>query len=307
MGVIEKFTTSEVRSVERLSYWNRLTGETYPGTVIDQRDERFEAEMLRWTLGDMIMIRPQSKAAIVTRTPTSANEERLVLHLQHRGQCRQEQRNRPAEMGGGDFTLHTNRSPYRLEAAEHEFLVVEFARAALDARVQNLDDVIAMRISGGAPGTRMLHGFFLSLWQQGDLSAADPDWQAGVADVLLDLIALAIRGAEMPLSEPLALRERALRFVEAHLDEPKLGSDMIATDLRVSIRTVQNLFAQMGTTPGGHILARRLARASEMLMLDPHRSITEVAFDLGFSESSYFSRCFRQQFGTTPSRWRVQH
>jgi AraC-like DNA-binding protein len=36
-------------------------------------------------------------------------------------------------------------------------------------------------------------------------------------------------------------------------------------------------------------------------------SITDVAFELGFSESGYFTRCFRQRFGTTPSRWRVQH
>jgi AraC-like DNA-binding protein len=63
----------------------------------------------------------------------------------------------------------------------------------------------------------------------------------------------------------------------------------------------------MGTTPNGYILSRRLARASEMLTINPDATVTEIAFELGFSESSYFTRCFRQRFGTTPSKWRVRH
>ena len=34
-------------------------------------------------------------------------------------------------------------------------------------------------------------------------------------------------------------------------------------------------------------------------------SITALAFDLGFNDSAYFSRCFRQRFGTTPSGYRL--
>lgn len=307
MSVVEHFTTAGVRIDERLDFWNRLTAETYSGTRVDQREDRFQAEMLRWTIGDLTMIRPKANAAVVTRRPSAQDDERIVLHLQHRGKGQHEQAGRVAEIGPGDFSLCSTSSPYRLELAEHEFLVVEMPRAEIEARVSGLDDLLAKPVSGAAPGSRMLRSFFLSLWQQGDLSAADPEWQAGVAHVLLDLIGLAISGAEMELHQPLALRERALRFLEANLGEPDLGSAMIANALHVSVRTVQNLFAQMGTTPGGYIMARRLARASEMLTLDPQLSITEVAMELGFCESSYFSRCFRQQFGTTPSLWRGRH
>lgn len=34
-------------------------------------------------------------------------------------------------------------------------------------------------------------------------------------------------------------------------------------------------------------------------------SVTDVALDLGFSSSQYFSRAFKQQFGVTPSQWRI--
>ncbi|MDE2357106.1 MAG: helix-turn-helix domain-containing protein [Alphaproteobacteria bacterium] len=304
-STIEKFSTSGLCVDERLEFWNRLTDETYPGTTVDPSTETFEAEMLRWTLGDLTMIRPRSNASLVSRDRPGGEPERIVLHLQHRGRGEHRQYGRMAELSAGDFALCKTAAPYQIEISDHEFLVVDMPRAALERRIEGLDDVISRSISGSSPGSRLLHNFFLTLWQQGDLSAVEPGWQQGVADVLLDLIGLAVKGAAMPLSEPRALRERALAVIDARLCDPDLGSAGLACELGVSIRTVQNLFAAMGTTPGGYILSRRLARASELLTVNPQASITEIAFDLGFSESGYFARCFRQQFGTTPSKWRI--
>lgn len=307
MSEIERFTTADIRFEQRLEYWNWLAGETYPGTCVDQRETIFEAEMLRWKLGDLTMIRPKANACLVTRNPAGGDEDRIVLHLQHHGRSRHQQEGRMAEIRSGDFSLCRSASPYQLELTEHEFLVVEIPRAALEDRVGALDDAMARRIPGAAPGSRMLHSFFLSLWQQGDLSAADPDWQSGVAGVLVDLVGLAIQGSDMPCFGPQARRERAIRFIEANLCNPDLGVHDIAVELGVSIRTVQTMFATMGTTPNGYVLARRLARASDMLLVNPQMSITEIAFDLGFSESSYFARCFRHHYGTAPGKWRIRH
>jgi AraC-like DNA-binding protein len=307
MGTIERFATDQIRPSERLEYWNRLTDETYPGTSVDERGDGFRAEMLRWRLGALTMIRPRANASVVTRKPGRDEPEGIVLHLLHRGHGSHQQRGRTAELSTGDFSLCSTASPYRLDLSSHEFLVVEIPRPALEPRIDGLDDLIARRISGAAAGSRLMHNFFLSLWQQGDQSNAEPDWQQGIADVLLDLIGLAVRGADVSLDGAHAQRERALRVIETCLGEPALGSATIAAELGVSVRTVQNIFAGMGTTPSGYILARRLARASEMLSVHPKMSITDVAFELGFSESGYFTRCFRQRFGTTPSRWRVQH
>ena len=34
--------------------------------------------------------------------------------------------------------------------------------------------------------------------------------------------------------------------------------------------------------------------------------LTEIAFDVGFSDVSYFSRCFKEHFGCPPSKYRAQ-
>jgi AraC-like DNA-binding protein len=66
------------------------------------------------------------------------------------------------------------------------------------------------------------------------------------------------------------------------------------------------MFAAMGTTPSAYILQQRLARAAELLIANPAVSVTAIAFDLGFSDSGYFARCFRTAFGATPTQWRQQ-
>jgi AraC-like DNA-binding protein len=71
---------------------------------------------------------------------------------------------------------------------------------------------------------------------------------------------------------------------------------------------VQILFASEGTTFVQFVLALRLAEVRRTFA-DPRsadRSITEIAFDAGFGDISYFNRRFRRQFGVTPSQVRAE-
>jgi AraC-like DNA-binding protein len=45
----------------------------------------------------------------------------------------------------------------------------------------------------------------------------------------------------------------------------------------------------------------RLRRAAELLPRQGGRRISEIAFECGFNDLSYFNRCFRRRFGLTPS------
>jgi AraC-like DNA-binding protein len=308
MNIVEKFATAGITPSNRLAYWNELVGNTYGGTFVNAASPDFVAEMWRWTVGDLSMIRPRSDPSTVGRRPDpAATEARVVLHLQRRGTSVHHQWGRDAILQAGDFALCSADEPYSIDLlTRHELLVVEFPRRLLAARVGNLEDRFGQRISGASPSGRIFHDFFLSLWQQGDQSDADPEWQSGVSSVFFDLVSMAMRGSQSAtqVAPGSALRSRLIALVDARLSDPELRTTAIADDLHVSARTVQNLFAAMGTTPGGYILDRRLARAAEMLDGHSDTSITTVAFDVGFNDSAYFARCFRQKFGTTPSAWR---
>ncbi|WP_298172976.1 helix-turn-helix domain-containing protein [Novosphingobium sp.] len=308
MTAVQKFATDGIAPPERLAFWNALVDRVYSGTYVKSASEDFTGEMWTWQVGDLAMIRPRSTASFVGRDPRYTPEERLILHLQCRGSSSHRQSGTETMLGAGDFVIASPHEAYAIDLAAHELLVVEFPRAPLAERFPGLDDALRQRMSGGSPGARVFHDFLLSLWRQSQQGFADPDWQEGVSQVFYDLVALAMRGATKPdaavPSADSALRRRVLGIVEAQLADPALRTLSLAAACGASVRTIQNLFASMGTTPSAYILERRLARAAERLGAAPDASITEVAFELGFNDSAYFARAFRQRFGVSPREWR---
>lgn len=57
------------------------------------------------------------------------------------------------------------------------------------------------------------------------------------------------------------------------------------------------------TSPIVLISHYRLKHAAKMLSDNKQLSITELSFDLGFSSSQYFSRCFKEKYGLSPKQW----
>ncbi len=308
MAQVERFTTRDVEPAKRLAYWSDLAERTFAGMWVNAPDPVFCAEMLRWRLGDLVLIHPRSQASTVGRSTTARRGDRIILHLQGRGVSEQTHRGRTTVLRSGDLSICADTEPYHLTmAGDHTMLVVELPRAALATRLPDLDSRIGRLVRSASPRVRLFHDFLLSLWRQGDQSDSDPGWQEGVSNVLLDLLSLALRE-----DEPIArcgnhATRRLHALIEARLTDPALSTGMLADELGISPRSVQNAFAQAATTPSAYIQRRRLERAAELLSGDPTLSITGLAFDLGFNDSAYFTRCFRQQFGAPPSAWRARH
>ena len=71
----------------------------------------------------------------------------------------------------------------------------------------------------------------------------------------------------------------------------------------MTARYVQMLFESEGTTFTEYVLAQRLARAYRMLgePASRNRTISAIAFEVGFGNLSYFNRGVPEHFGMTPS------
>jgi AraC-like DNA-binding protein len=55
-----------------------------------------------------------------------------------------------------------------------------------------------------------------------------------------------------------------------------------------------------------YVLERRLDMARLRVSRHSNRSISSIAYEVGFGDLSYFNRVFRQHFGMTPSAMRDQ-
>lgn len=309
MGGIEQFDTFDVAPDQRRRYWNDLAERRFAGSQVDAAYSEFKGHMLSWNLGQLGMLRPHTNPCRVTRTPLPGHEERLILHLQNRGKGHYSQAGKSTRLEPGDAVLCSTGVPYTIDLTRHETLVVEFPRHLLADRVADLDDRLVTRLAGTSPALRIFHDFLLSLWQQGYREEHHPGWDQEIGSVFIDLLAMAMRGAEYrQIGQPQpALAQRVRDIVEARLQDPHFTVSSIARDCNLSVRAVQMVFSAMGTTPSAYIQQRRLARAAEKMLSHPEATITQIAFDYGFNDSAYFTRCFRRHNGLTPREFRIRN
>ena len=104
------------------------------------------------------------------------------------------------------------------------------------------------------------------------------------------------------------LLEKAVSIVMEHIDDPEFKIDIFAHELGLS-RTY--LFSKIkgltGQSPNEFITTIRLKEAVVRLVGSKEESISEIAYSLGFSSSSYFINCFKARYGKTPAQYRKEY
>jgi two-component system response regulator YesN len=98
----------------------------------------------------------------------------------------------------------------------------------------------------------------------------------------------------------------AINYIDAHYDEPITLAE-IAKASHLSVSRLAHLFKeQMGITPIDYVTGVRIERAKELL-LGTNRSCTEICFQAGYNNQSYFTRTFKSLVGMTPRQFRAQN
>ena len=92
-----------------------------------------------------------------------------------------------------------------------------------------------------------------------------------------------------------------------NISDPNLKIDMMAEHMAVSVSTLTRMTKSlMCVTPGEFLAKARIRKAAMMLSMHSGATIAEVAYECGFSDPKYFSRCFKMQFNITPTEFRKQ-
>ena len=94
-----------------------------------------------------------------------------------------------------------------------------------------------------------------------------------------------------------------IRLIEDHLSESELNVNALCELSGISNKQIYRKIKQLtGMSPVEYIKSIRMKKAA-MLLQQKKFTIAEVMYMVGFSNHSYFSKCFQAEFGKTPRQY----
>ena len=110
---------------------------------------------------------------------------------------------------------------------------------------------------------------------------------------------------ETPPAAENAFITRFRKVVEERMSESDLSVENIAAELALSrVQLYRKVKALTGCTPVDLLRKARLSKALELLA-DPELTVSEIAYRVGFTSPSYFTKCFKDEYGKVPGEVRV--
>ena len=100
--------------------------------------------------------------------------------------------------------------------------------------------------------------------------------------------------------------QKTVALINEHLSDSCFDIEKFAYGMSVSRSLLHKKLSALIGEPPGELLKRvRLNKAAELIKQNSG-NITEISFEVGFNNSSYFADCFKKQFGVSPSQYNHQ-
>jgi DNA-binding response OmpR family regulator len=114
-------------------------------------------------------------------------------------------------------------------------------------------------------------------------------------DILLKPSEVAVKSTEE------VFLQKVMEAIESNMSEEDFGVEELARQVMMSRSQLhRKLIALTGQSPSEVIRNTRLLRAKDLLQ-KKSATPSEVAFRVGFNSHAYFSKCFKEEFGISPS------
>ena len=313
MHSLVEISTEMCAPKDRLGFWSEAVFTNIAGLRSESfGDPAFNGRIIATMAGYLKLVRIEASSHRVVRTPElaqSSTEGHLKVVAQLDGRACFQQGASEVWLSPGEWSVYDTSRAYTVtNPVSVDQLIVMIPKSRLPEALR-YESCVVHHLSGRSGVGRLAWDTMLSLYQE--LPSMSRQAADGMADVLTELVHLSLldlQGKNSHLSQREALRDRIVGHISRHLSDPRLNVDAIAAALNCSRRHLYNAFPKEKGGIAGYILKERLALACCALN-DPRnarRTLTDVAYESGFSRSSHMTQVFRSQLGMTPGEYR-QH
>jgi AraC-like DNA-binding protein len=306
------FSTDGMSEQDALPHWRELYGRFI--LKLDIRPvggHPFRQTTRLQALPDLNIARGVTSAISAHRTQTltaDGNDDFLFI-VNLNGQSVLSCPGRELDLNAGQATLISNANVGSgLFPRAMDYLAVRIPRSVLADRIKGPEGAMLRMVAEDNSALRLLVDYVATGMDAH--SPLNPGLQPAFATHVHDLVALALgattRDGAM-LAQGRGVRAARLAAIKAdilaHLREEGLSVQDIARRHGVTPRYVQLLFDTDGQTFSEFVVEQRLVRARQMLTEERFAgwTISAIAYEVGFSNLSYFNRTFLRRYSATPS------
>jgi AraC-like DNA-binding protein len=306
-----RFSTADIPERDRVAVWREVIGRKVVRVDIEPLHDRpFHVDARLYGLPGVGIMSAQMSEFRLARSPAlvADGNDDLRLAVNTSGAETVVQRGRELALGAGDAILVSMAETGSiLRSSPGQRFGFNIPLNVLAPLVTDVEDAAVRLIPRDTPALRLLMSYVGVL--RDEAAMATPELRRLVAAHIHDLVALALgatRDAEAVAQGrgARAARLRAIRLdIAENLGRGDFSIDLVARRHRLGTRYIQRLFETDGTTFSEFVIGQRLSRSHRMLS-NPrlaNRTIGDIAGACGFSDPSYFGRCFRRFYGVTPS------
>lgn len=118
------------------------------------------------------------------------------------------------------------------------------------------------------------------------------------------ILAFSNKTIKMPPAPEGSFLDQVHQILEVHLSDENFGIAELCQTLNISRTQLHRKLKKLtGLSTSHYIRSLRLNIAKELLE-ETQLNVSEVAFTVGFSSATYFSKVFKQKFGYSPKKFR---
>ena len=315
---VRRFDVRTVDEGQRLKYWEGVVAETACAASFETEDPAsFYSTITQATFGRCTLSQVNSSAVKVLRGKDQLRHSRgfCCLCLQVSGSSEIETPSRKSIAGPNGIILYDDTTPYRFRSLSPvHTIAVGLPTTMMEALLPQYRDIALRPLDGDAGITKVL---LSAIYAMNDLFVAGTvaNFSHSTFVGLINLLAASmdeVSSCEINLSTLSRWGGKVRAYIERNLDDPDLTPSSIASQFGISPRYLRLIFAdskagESDETLRRYVLRRRLEECAKRLA-DPDKwdlPITALAYSWGFSDSSYFARCFSHQFGMAPTDYRI--
>lgn len=166
-----------------------------------------------------------------------------------------------------------------MESGADDYITKPFSAAYLKARIFNL---LAQR--------KKLQALYCATLLKTSAESSEEDKKEDIAPVLS--------------ANDKLFMDRLIRFIEDNLDNGNLMIADLTQELGMSRSVFFNKLKTLtGLSPVEFLREMRIKKAAQLILAD-ESNMAQIAYQVGFNDSHYFSKCFKQVYGVTPTEYK---